>query len=154
MDDFDIVGVSATAAEVYSLPTRDDIQRLEDKMRTMPQVDIPTEHSFGPGFYARTITIPAGATLTGKIHSTEHIFMVISGDITLVTEHGRKRVQGPYQAVCQPGTKRVGYAHTETVCTNIHITDETDLAALELLLIDNSADQTALGASEQPKLGE
>lgn len=135
-------------------PTREAIQKLEDTMRAMPQIEIPTEHSFGPGFYARTITIPAGATLTGKVHSTEHIFMVVKGDITLVTEHGRKRVQGPFQAVCRPGTKRVGYAHTDTVCTNIHITDETDLTALELLLIDNSADQPALGAPEQPKLGE
>lgn len=135
-------------------PTRAAIQHLEDTMLAMPQIEIPTEHSFGPGFYARTITVPAGATLTGKVHSTEHIFMVIKGDITLVTEHGRKRVQGPFQAVCQPGTKRVGYAHTDTVCTNIHITDETDLAALELLLIDNS-DNPALGASEEvPQLGE
>ena len=100
------------------------------------------------------ITIPAGATVTGKVHSTEHIFMVIKGDITLVTEHGRKRVQGPYQCVCAPGTKRAGHAHTDVVCTNIHITDETDLTALELLLIDNS-DNSALGAPEEPhQLGE
>lgn len=135
-------------------PTREAISHLESLMMAMPQIDIPTEHSFGPGFYARTITIPAGATLTGKVHATEHIFMVVKGDITLVTEHGRKRVQGPYQVVCQAGVKRVGYAHTDTVCTNIHITDETDLAALELLLIDNSADQPALETAEQPKLGE
>lgn len=135
-------------------PTRADIERLERDMLAMPQIEIQTEHSFGPGFYARTITIPAGATVTGKVHKTEHIFMVIKGDITLVTEHGTARVQGPYQCVCAPGTKRAGYAHTDVVCTNIHITDETDLAALELMLIDN-VDVTALGASaDLPKLGE
>lgn len=136
-------------------PTRAAIDKLEQDMKQMPQIEIPVEHSFGPGFYARTITIPAGATLTGKVHSTEHIFMVIKGDITLVSEHAPlRRVQGPFQVVCQPGTKRVGYAHTDTVCTNIHITDETDLKALELLLIDNS-DNPALGASEEPhQLGE
>lgn len=135
-------------------PTREAINRLENEMRGMPQVDIQTEHSFGPGFYARTIVIPAGVTLTGKVHSTEHIFMVIKGDITLVTEHGRKRVQGPYQAVCQPGTKRVGYAHTEVVCTNIHITDETDLCVLERLLIDNSTDSVLEPPEALPQLGE
>jgi hypothetical protein len=76
--------------------------------------------------------------------------MVIKGDITLVTEQGRKRVQGPYQVVCAPGTKRAGHAHTETVCTNIHITEETDLVALERLLIDNSA--RVLDVSELTKL--
>lgn len=134
--------------------SRSAIDRLEADMRAMPQIELDTAHTFGPGFYARTITIPAGVTLTGKVHSTEHIFMVISGDITLVTEHGRKRVQGPYQCVCAPGTKRAGYAHSETVCTNIHITNETDLTALERLLIDNS-DSLTLGASEEvPQLGE
>jgi hypothetical protein len=73
--------------------------------------------------------------LVGKVHATEHIFMVIKGDITLVTEDGRKRVQAPYQAVCRPGIKRAGYAHTEVICANIHITDETDLDKLEADLI-------------------
>lgn len=119
-------------------PTRAGIERLEAEMRQMPQVEIPVDHSFGPGFYARTITVPAGATLVGKVHTTEHIFMVIKGDITLVTENGRKRVQGPYQVVCQPGTKRAGYAHTDVVCTNIHITDVTDIETLEAMLVENS----------------
>ena len=152
MDALDVVDHTEFSLQELP-PTREAIEKLEAEMRQMPQIEIPVEHSFGPGFYARTITIPAGVTLTGKVHTTEHIFMVIKGDITLVTEHGRKRVQGPYQAVCQPGTKRVGYAHTDTVCTNIHITDETDLAALELLLIDNSA-SGALGAPDLPLLGE
>lgn len=134
-------------------PTRASIEQLEADMLLMPQVEVPTEHSFGPGFYARTITIQAGATVVGKVHATEHIFMVISGDITLSTEQGMKRVQGPYQVVCQPGVKRVGHAHTETVCTNIHITNETDLDVLEALLIDNS-DKPVLGTTDLPQLGE
>lgn len=116
-------------------PSRSQIMRLEAQMRELPQVDIPTEHTFGKGFYVRTITIPAGAVLTGKVHATEHIFMVLKGDITLVTEDGHKRVQAPFQAVCRPGIKRAGFAHSETVCANVHITDATDLARLEAELI-------------------
>jgi quercetin dioxygenase-like cupin family protein len=115
--------------------TRDRIERLEAEIRQLPPADIPTEHTHGPGFYARTITIPEGGTLTGKVHATEHIFFVSKGDITLVTDEGRKRVQAPYQAICKAGLKRAGYAHSETVCTNIHITSETDLQRLETLLI-------------------
>lgn len=116
--------------------TREKIDRLEAEMLAMPQLDIPTVHDFGQGFYARTITIPAGATLTGKVHATEHIFIVSKGDITLITDEGRKRVQAPFQTVCKAGLKRAGYAHSETVCTNIHITDETDLVKLEAALIE------------------
>jgi quercetin dioxygenase-like cupin family protein len=120
-------------------PTRRQMQAFEAELYKLPQAEVPTEHTFGPGFYARTITLEAGTLLTGKVHSTEHIFIVSKGDITLVTEDGRKRVQAPYQAVCRPGTKRAGYAHAETVCTNVHITTETDLARLEAALIEPEA---------------
>ena len=117
-------------------PSRAGIVRLEDEIRKLPQAEIETVHTFGPGFYARTITIPEGCTLTGKVHATEHLFIVSKGDITLVTEDGHRRVQAPFQLVCRPGLKRAGYAHSETVCTNIHITSETDLLRLEADLIE------------------
>jgi quercetin dioxygenase-like cupin family protein len=127
------------AQTLDAVVSRGHIARLEAELRKLPQAEVPTEHTFGPGFYARTITLEPGTVLTGKVHSTEHIFIVSKGDITLVTEDGRKRVQAPYQAVCRPGTKRAGYAHTETVCTNVHITTETDLARLEAALIEPEA---------------
>jgi quercetin dioxygenase-like cupin family protein len=127
-------------AEIPDQPvSRDRIAALETELRKLPQADVPTEHTFGPGFYARTITLEPGTVLTGKVHSTEHIFIVSKGDITLVTEEGRKRVQAPFQAVCKPGTKRAGFAHSETVCTNVHITTETDLVRLEAALIEPEA---------------
>lgn len=128
--------LASFASALAAAPTREQIERLEAEMRELPQLEIPAEHLFGKGFYVRSIVIPAGATLTGKVHAKEHIFMVIKGDITLATEEGRKRVQAPYMAVCRAGLKRVGHAHTETVCANVHITDETDLLKLEAELIE------------------
>jgi quercetin dioxygenase-like cupin family protein len=116
-------------------PTRAQIDRLEGAMRQMPQIDIPVTNTFGPGFYARTIHIAAGTTLTGKVHSTEHIFIVSKGTIALATEDGERLVHAPFQMVCRPGLKRVGHAITDVECTNIHITDETDMARLEAALI-------------------
>lgn len=120
-------------------PSKQQIDRLERELLALPQAEVPTEHTFGPGFYARTITLEAGTVLTGKVHSTEHIFIVSKGDITLVSEEGRRRVQAPFQMVSKPGTKRAGYAHTEVVCTNVHITTETDLVRLEAALIEPEA---------------
>ena len=116
-------------------PSRAQIQRLEDVMRELPQVEIPPRHYFAAGLYAREITIPAGTVLTGKVHSAEHLNIVSQGDITVWTEYGMKRVQAPFAMVSRPGTKRVGYAHTDTVWTTIHATNETDLEALERELI-------------------
>lgn len=123
----------------HPVSLRPQVEELERTMRDLPQVDIPVQHGFGPGFYARTITIPADTLLTGQAHATDHIFMVTKGDITITTDDGTVRVQAPYQAVCKAGGKRAGYAHAETVCVNIHITTETDLAKLEAALIEAPA---------------
>lgn len=131
-----VIDLGSAIAETVD---RRGIERLERELLQLPQAEIPTEHLFGNGFYARTITIPKGAALTGKVHKTEHIFMVVRGDITLATDEGRKRVGAGYQAVCRPGLKRAGYAHEETVCVNVHITAEKDLARLEAELIEAEA---------------
>lgn len=116
-------------------PAQERIRAIEKMMLEMPQQEIPVQHTFGPGFYARTITIPADTVLVGEEHATEHIFLVSSGEITLVTDGDPIRVTAGFQAICKPGVKRAGYAHTEVVCTNIHITTETNLDALRAQLI-------------------
>lgn len=119
--------------------TRQHIERLEDELRELPeQVDVEsrTGHLFGPGFYARTLTLKAGETLTGKVHATEHIFMLTQGSILVATEEGAQEIHAPFQAICRPGLKRAGHALTDCVCVNIHITQETDMVRLEATLIE------------------
>jgi quercetin dioxygenase-like cupin family protein len=130
--------LSANSANAIA-PRRAQIERLEAVMRELPQLDVPTEHTYGPGFYARTIRIPAGATLTGKVHASEHIFMVSQGELLVVTDDGERHVVAPFQMVCRPGTKRAGHALTDVVCTNVHITNTRDLAQLEAELIEPEA---------------
>ncbi len=127
--------------------TTAQIQHLERTIRDeLETFELETIHTYGPGFYCRTIVIPKGTVLTGKIHATEHIFLVTKGDLTVVTEEGSARVGAGYQKVCKPGLKRAGFAHEDTWCTNIHITPETDLVKLEAALI---IPETALEAEKQ-----
>lgn len=119
--------------------TREQVDRLQEAVAAVPQIELQTQHDFCPGFYARSILIPAGTVLIGKVHATEHIFMVTQGDISITTDEGVMRVRAPFQAICKPGTKRAGYAHEDTVCVNIHITTEIDLAKLEAELIEAPA---------------
>jgi len=116
---------------------REKLDALELEMKKCPQVEIPPRHYFAQGLYAREITIPAGTLLTGKIHRTQHLNIISQGDISVLTEQGPKRVQAPCTLVSPPGTKRVGYAHSDTVWTTIHAnpTEETDVEVLESLLI-------------------
>lgn len=117
-------------------PSRAQLVRFEDELRAYPPAEIETIHTHGPGFYARTIKLKAGTVLTGMVHATEHIFFVSEGDITVVTEEGSQRVGAGFQAVCRAGLKRAGYCHADTVCTNVHITQETDLVKLQAALIE------------------
>lgn len=117
------------------VPSREQILRLERELMKCPQIEIPVRHYHCKGLYAREITIPKGIILTGKTHRTEHLNILSKGDITVLTDSGMKRLQGPYTMVSQPGTKRVGYTHEETVWTTIHASDETDLEVLEAQLI-------------------
>ena len=127
-------------AAIFNAPAqskdRQKVERLEAALLELPHTELPVDHTFGPGFYARTIHIAADTVLTGKVHATEHIFILSKGEMSVMTDEGMIRIAAPYQAVCRPGMKRAGYAHTDSVCTNIHITTETDMEKLEAQLIE------------------
>lgn len=127
----------AIAQALPRVPTRAQIVALERHLLDMPAVEIEPRHHFAKGIYAREIRIPAGTILTGKVHRTEHLNVLSEGEITVWTEDGMKRLQAPATIVSRPGTKRVGYAHTDTTWITIHGTDETDLDVLEAELIEN-----------------
>ena len=113
------------------LAIRHFISEAERKIALMPPVDPVMRHHFSKGIYAREMFIPAGTVLTGKIHRHEHLNIISCGDISVLTEEGPRRIVAPYTVVSAPGTKRLGYAHADTVWTTIHATHETDLELLE-----------------------
>lgn len=109
---------------------RSKVFALEDRVSQMPQVDCPVWNHFAPGLYARKMLIPKGTVLTGAIHKTEHL-CIISGDITVTTDDGVKRITDAHAILSsKPGAKRAGFAHEDTYWTTVHATDETDLEKL------------------------
>jgi hypothetical protein len=109
---------------------RGKVFALEDQLNKLPQVECPVWNHFAPGLYARKMLIPKGVTLTGAIHKTEHL-CVISGDITVTTDDGVKRITDAHAILTsKPGAKRAGYAHEDTYWTTVHATNETDLDKL------------------------
>lgn len=120
---------------------RERVFIIEDEIRKLPKADITERHYFSPGVYAREITIPAGTVLTGKIHKYAQLNIVSKGDLSVLTEDGIQRIQAPFTIVSPPGTKRIAYAHEDTVWTTIHGTDETDLEKLEAHFIAQTEDE-------------
>lgn len=108
---------------------------------------MPVRHQFADHCYIRTVTIPKGLLVVGKIHRHTHLNFISRGDVTFVTEcEGVQRVQGPHTMISPAGTKRALYTHEETVWTTVHVTEETDLAMIEAEVI--APDYDTLGWDE------
>ncbi len=128
------------------------VERLESILVAQAtQVDCPVRNYFVPGMYAREMTIPAGAVLTGAVHKTEHLSTVSAGRILVLTDDGPVVITAPYTFVSKPGAKRAGLALETTVWTTYHATTTTDLDALVSELTESTAAEL-LGGSENKQL--
>ncbi len=106
---------------------RKKINNLETAMLQEDQVDIPVEHRFSGGIYAREITIPKGTLLTGRIHKFDHFDIMLSGDVTVSTDSGEvKRLTGLNIMEGKAGKKRAGFAHEDTHWITFHSAEERD----------------------------
>ncbi|MDQ0571479.1 hypothetical protein QFZ42_003313 [Variovorax paradoxus] len=113
---------------------RAQIRALTSSLLDLPpteQRDFDVQHTLIDGVYTRTLFIPKGSLLVGKIHLKECVNIVAKGDISVLTETGAGRFQAGHVAVSQPGIQKVGYAHEDTVFINVFRTDETDIEKIE-----------------------
>jgi hypothetical protein len=108
------------------------IYRLEAELLKLPQVDMPVDHDFCNGLYARTMHIPAGTVLTGAIHKEESFFLVRKGELIVSTDSGPRTLGPGDMSVSKIGTKRAGIALTEVEVTTFHAnpSNEQDPQAL------------------------
>jgi len=121
---------------------RSDIQRFEQELSKVPGAkfgdmeECPLTHEFADGVYVRTIFIPKGMIIVGKIHRHAHPNFLMKGKVTVVTEDGGiQRLVAPIAMISPAGTKRVVFTHEDTVWTTVHVTEEKDLAKIEEVVI-------------------
>lgn len=126
---------------------RGKILQFEDAMRSLPDVkfgdmdECPLKHTFADGVYVREIFIPKGMLIVGKIHKHSHPNFLLKGEVSVVTEeNGIERLKAPLSIISKAGTKRVVYAHEDTVWITVHVTNETDLDKIEEEVISKTFD--------------
>lgn len=114
-------GLPATAQQ---LERRAKIYALQRELLAVPGASSGPEpvHTFGPGFYVRRLTLPAGVVIVSKRHAREHVFMILSGSATCYTEDGATLLRGPHEFVSPAGAKRVLLVHEEAVFVTVHPT--------------------------------
>lgn len=130
---------------------REKVERLEEALNCLPQVDIPLHHHFAPGMYAREIRIPKGATITGAVHKTKNLAVLSAGRLLLVTDTDTVEVSAPAILTVMPGMKNAAHALEDSVWINFFPTEETDTEKLVELLTE-SKECELLGGSENKQL--
>ena len=94
------------------------------KSKRDPRVTLDAEHYFIEGVYVRSLFIPAGTVLVGKIHNKETISILTKGTLQVTNGDAIKVVTAGHIVVEQPGVKRAGYALTDCIFVNIFKDEE------------------------------
>lgn len=113
------------------------IDALTRRLLSFPDSEkraLQVEHLIEDGMYLRKLYIPKGTLLVGKIHKQPCMNIVARGEISVLTEFGRARLQAGYSAISQRGTQKVGLAHEDTIFINVFRTDLTDLPSIEAVI--------------------
>ena len=110
----------------------DEVDRMEADILKLPPIDLPLVHSFTPGAYVRQIFMPAGARLTSMTHKTRHHFVILTGEIAVISGTEKIIYKGPHVGITEAGTKRVLMALKDTVWLTFHpnpddVTDPDEL---------------------------
>jgi hypothetical protein len=121
------------------LKTQDPVLQLEDAIASeLVLVDLPVEHFFSDGLYARQLLIPKGVVLTGKAHKRDHLNFLLKGKIAVMADKGVQVLDAPAIIPSFAGVKRAGYAIEESIWVTVHATDTTELVELEEELVEPS----------------
>lgn len=108
------------------------LQDIEDVLLQLPQTDCKTDHYFADGLYLRQIIIPEGATLTGAVHLTETLDIMVYGDLIVTTEDGRRHITKPGSVfVSKIGRKKVAYALKETMWLTLHAVEDVKTKTID-----------------------
>ena len=122
-------------SNLAELGTMPEILRIEKEILAMPQITLPVEHYQVDGVYVRSLFLPAGTLLTGKIHNFENIAILAQGTIRVSNGTDAYVLTAPHIMVDKPGVKRIGYAETDVTFITVHKTANTEIDDIEKELV-------------------
>tara|TARA_R110002074_G_scaffold77113_4_gene174978 strand:+ start:108 stop:569 length:462 start_codon:yes stop_codon:yes gene_type:complete len=82
--------------------------------------EFPLKHTFADGIYIRQMEMEKDSVVVGAIHNHPHVWFLLTGHITVVTESSTEDYISPCYVVSTPGIKRVIYANEKSIFVNVH----------------------------------
>jgi len=126
--------------------------RLEREILKFPQIELPIDHSFCNGLYARTISIPAGTLVMGAVHRDECFFLVRYGQLVVTTDENLMVVSAGDMLTSRSESKRAGVAVSDAIVTTFHsntINERQPERLWEMLVIDLITNAIEIEEKEQ-----
>lgn len=77
------------------------------------------KHYFTDGLYLRQMKIHKNASIISLIHKRDHVWFLLTGCITVVTNGIAENYIAPYMGFSKSGTQRAIYAHEESIFQNV-----------------------------------
>jgi hypothetical protein len=120
----------AVRSQIDSLEAamRDEIEKgnLEQTINNCSEDFDQASHYFAKGVYARSLLIPAGTCVVGKLHNFSRICIVASGTCTFINEFEKQTVSAPWVGEFKEGSKTAVLAHEDCLWVAVHGTEFTD----------------------------
>lgn len=121
------------------LTFKQKVAYIGHELAKFEQIDCPLEHFFAPGVYVRSIFMPSGSIVIGKIHRTEHLNIIEQGSVMLIGEDGSREIlSAPCTFVSKAGVQKVLQILEDCRWKTVHVnaTNETDIPTLEAMLAE------------------
>ena len=82
--------------------------------------NFPLKHTFADGVYIRQMDMQVDSMVVGAIHNHLHVWFLLTGHLTVITEDTTEEFIAPCYVLATPGSKRVIYAMEDSIFVNIH----------------------------------
>lgn len=127
------------AASIPANPTPEEVEKFAGMLAKLPQVQGETTHHFSDSTYTRAYHMPAHTVLVGRRHTTDHLLVILMGDVSITTNAGFQRLRAPYIEEAIAGVKRIAVAHADSIVLNVHKnpSNTRDLAQLRAELTED-----------------
>lgn len=153
------VGKVENSLETKKQEFKQGMEQAEGILLGVPeelQLNIPAEHRFAEGLYARTLTMPKDTVWASRVHLHENFAFVMTGSCVVVSENGATEYHAPCIMKTERGTKRLLRILEECTWVTVHaIPPELgeDIEKIEAFLaVDTLEEYEQLLLEERKKL--
>ena len=116
------------------------LDKPEQTLLQLPQVECSVVHHFGPGVCIREVFMPAGTLAIGHKQKFDHLNIMLRGKVMIVTDDGGTQVLTAPMIFTGKAGRKIGYVLEDMVWQNIYATELTDPDAVEAYFVEKSED--------------